>query len=64
MTREFAQAQIEADPEVPQIHIRRDFAAAPEQVMRAHLDPELFVQWVGPASTTARIDHWDARTGG
>ena len=26
----------------------RDFAATPAQLVRAHTDPELFVQWVGP----------------
>ena len=57
-------ASIEADPVVPQIHIRRDFRATPEQLLRCHLEPELFVRWVGPASLTTRIDYWDARTGG
>ena len=32
------EATIEADAEVPLIHIRRDFAATPDQLMRAHLD--------------------------
>jgi len=57
-------AQIEADSEVPMIHIRRDFVATPTQLMRAHLDPELFVKWVGPKSLDTTIDYWDARTGG
>ena len=30
--------------------------------MRAHTDPELFAQWIGPDSLTTRIDHWDCRT--
>jgi len=58
------EARIEADPTVPVIRITRDFAGTPEQLFRAHTDPELFVRWVGPDSTSARIDHWDARTGG
>ena len=45
-------------------HLTRDFAATPEQLFRAHTDPELFAQWIGPARSTTRIDHWDARTGG
>jgi uncharacterized protein YndB with AHSA1/START domain len=58
-------ATIEADPNVPMIHIRRDFKGTPAQLVRAHTDPELFVQWVGPDSITdTRIDYWDARTGG
>jgi len=57
-------AKIEADPVVPVIHITRDFQATPAQVIQAHVDPELFVKWVGPNSRTVIIDHWDARTGG
>lgn len=60
----FTQAAIEADPKLPIIRITRDFAATPEQLLRAHTDPELFARWVGPDSTTVRIEHWDARTGG
>jgi len=58
------EARIEADPTVPVIHITRDFAGTPDQLLRAHTDPELFVRWVGPDSLRSRIDHWDARTGG
>lgn len=58
------EARIEADPNVPVIHIVRDFRAAPAQVVRAHTDPELFARWVGPDALSTRIDGWDARTGG
>jgi len=58
------EARIEADPTVPVIRITRDFAGTPEQLFRAHTDPEIFVRWVGPDSTSSRIDHWDARSGG
>lgn len=57
-------ATIEADPEVPTIRITRDFKASPEQLFRAHTDPELYARWVGPHELSTRIDHWDARTGG
>ena len=59
-----AEATIEADPKVPVIRITRDFNATPAQVLRAHTDPDLFVQWVGPDGMTTKIDQWDARTGG
>ncbi|MEH0846165.1 SRPBCC family protein [Micromonospora sp. CPCC 205711] len=59
-----AEATIEGDPEVPVIRITRDFNATPAQLLRAHTDPDLFVQWVGPNSMTTKIDQWDARTGG
>jgi uncharacterized protein YndB with AHSA1/START domain len=64
MTVAYHSAQIEADPKVPLIRITRDFAATPEQLFRAHMDPELYKRWVGPADISTRIDHWDARSGG
>jgi len=42
----------------------RDFAATPRQLFRAHTDPVLFAQWIGPDGMTTRIEHWDASTGG
>jgi uncharacterized protein YndB with AHSA1/START domain len=63
-TTQTAQAQITADPDVPVIRITRDFAATPAQLMRAHLDPELYARWVGPNEITTRIDYWDATRGG
>jgi uncharacterized protein YndB with AHSA1/START domain len=61
---EIAETVIEADPKVPVIRLTRDFRATPEQLFRAHTDPELFAQWVGPRALDTRIEHWDARTGG
>jgi uncharacterized protein YndB with AHSA1/START domain len=62
--REYAEAAIEAVADVPMIKITRDFAATPEQLFRAHTDPDLFARWVGPDSASTRIDYWDARDGG
>jgi uncharacterized protein YndB with AHSA1/START domain len=64
MTTNVTEARIEADPKVPVIRLTRDFAATPAQLLRAHTDPDLFVRWVGPDTTKAEIDYWDARTGG
>ncbi len=64
MTVAYHSAQIEADPKVPLIRITRDFAATPEQLFRAHMDPDLYAKWVGPDDVSTRIDHWDARSGG
>jgi uncharacterized protein YndB with AHSA1/START domain len=55
---------IEADPKLPIIRMTREFAATPEQLFRAHTDPALFAQWVGPNAMDTRIEQWDARTGG
>lgn len=59
-----AEATIEADRDLPIIRIRRDFAATPDRLMRAHTDPDLFSRWVGPDGMAVRIEEWDARDGG
>jgi uncharacterized protein YndB with AHSA1/START domain len=58
------ETQIVADPDVPIVRIIREFDAPVEKVFRAHVDPDLVAQWMGPKSTQMRIDQWDARTGG
>ena len=56
--------EITADPDVPLIRIIREFDAPPEKVFRAHTDPELLVQWLGPRGLEMTVDHFDCRTGG
>ncbi len=58
------ETQITADPDVPLVRITREFDAPPEKVFRAHTDPDLVVQWLGPRGYEMRIDHYDCRTGG
>jgi uncharacterized protein YndB with AHSA1/START domain len=58
------ETEIVVDAKVPMVHITREFDAPPSAVFRAHTDPELLVQWLGPRSTTMRIDSFDCRTGG
>ena len=55
---------ITADPEVPAIHIVREFDASPDKVYRAHTDPEILVKWLGPRDVDMEVDFWDCRTGG
>lgn len=59
-----AEATIEAVPDLPVITITREFAATPEQLVRAHTDRELFARWIGPKDTVVAVQEWDARTGG
>jgi uncharacterized protein YndB with AHSA1/START domain len=60
----YDEAAIEADPTVPMIHIWRDFAGSPEQLFRAHTDPDLFARWIGPTGRRTAIERWDATDGG
>ena len=55
---------INAPADLPTITIERSFASTPSQVFRAFVEPDLFSRWIGPQSIEARIEHWDARTGG
>lgn len=56
--------RIEADPDVPAIHIEREFRAGPAQVFRAHTDPDLVVRWLGPDDIEMTVETWDCRPGG
>jgi uncharacterized protein YndB with AHSA1/START domain len=55
---------IDAPAGVPWIDLTREFDAPPEQVFRAHVDPELFARWIGPHDLSFELQEWDARTGG
>jgi uncharacterized protein YndB with AHSA1/START domain len=55
---------INVPPGLPLVEIVREFDAPPEQVYRAHVDPDLAMAWLGPRDITSRVEHWDARTGG
>lgn len=56
--------EITADPHVPLLRIAREFDAPPAKVFRAHTDPDLLAQWLGPRRHQMRIDYYDCRTGG
>lgn len=64
MTAHHNEAEIVSDPKVPLVRITRTFNAPPAKVFRAHTDPELFAQWIGPRSISTRMDFYDCRTGG
>jgi uncharacterized protein YndB with AHSA1/START domain len=42
----------------------REFAAPRAALFRAHAEPDLVKQWLGPARNEMTIEHWDFRTGG
>lgn len=55
---------VDVDEKLPAVRFQRDFDAPVANVLRAHLDPDLFVRWVGPDDMSTTVDYWDARTGG
>jgi uncharacterized protein YndB with AHSA1/START domain len=55
---------IELDDKVPLVRIVREFDAPREKVFRAHTDPALVVQWLGPRDLEMTVDHYECRTGG
>jgi uncharacterized protein YndB with AHSA1/START domain len=59
-----AKTEIIAEPGVQTIEIMREFDASPELVFRAHTEPDLLLQWLGPRQYTMRIDRYEVRDGG
>jgi uncharacterized protein YndB with AHSA1/START domain len=58
------ETEIAVDPDLPVVRITREFDATPDQVFRAHVDPELVARWLGPRGLEMTVDHYDCRTGG
>jgi uncharacterized protein YndB with AHSA1/START domain len=59
-----ATLEITAEPGVPFVDFSREFDAPRDLVFRAHTDPELLVQWLGPAKYKMTVDRYDVRDGG
>lgn len=56
--------QITAEPNSQSIDITREFAATPEQLLRAHTDRDLYAKWVGPKGYEMVISEFEPRHGG
>jgi uncharacterized protein YndB with AHSA1/START domain len=56
--------QVTAEPGTPYIDFIREFDAPRDLLFRAHTDPELLVQWLGPRRLTMVIDRYDVKDGG
>lgn len=56
--------KIITEPGTPFVSIERTFDAPAELVLRAHTEPELLVQWMGPRYLTMTVDELDASHGG
>lgn len=55
---------ITAPEGVPFIDIEREFDASVAAVFRAHKEPDLIKQWLGPNGYEMDIEHYDFTTGG
>ena len=55
---------ITAEPGKQEIIITREFDAPRELVFKAHTDPELYVQWLGPRELTMTLETFEPRNGG
>jgi uncharacterized protein YndB with AHSA1/START domain len=59
-----SKTHITAEPGMPQITITREFVAPRDLVFRAHTDPGLLVQWLGPRDLALTVERYDVRDGG
>ena len=55
---------VTAEPGKQELFITREFDAPRELVFRAHIDPDLYVQWVGPRELTMSLETFEPRAGG
>jgi uncharacterized protein YndB with AHSA1/START domain len=55
---------VNAPEGIPYIDFERDFDAPVEAVFRAHQEPNLIKQWLGPARYQMEVEVYDFRTGG
>lgn len=56
--------KITAPEGIPFIDTEREFDFPVADVFRAHKDPDLVVQWLGPRGMTMQMGHYDFRSGG
>lgn len=55
---------ITAEPGRQELFITREFNAPRELVFKAHIDPKLFVQWLGPRGYEMKLETFDPVSGG
>jgi uncharacterized protein YndB with AHSA1/START domain len=56
--------EITVPADIPQVVVTRAFDAPVDLVARAHLDPDLLVQWLGPSELIMAVDRYEVRDGG
>lgn len=58
------QTVITAEPGKQELFITREFDAPRELVFRAHTEPDLFVQWLGPHGYSMKLITFEPHSGG
>jgi uncharacterized protein YndB with AHSA1/START domain len=55
---------VKAEPGKQELFITREFEAPPDLVYQAFIDPQLFVQWLGPRGYKMRLETFEPHSGG
>jgi len=55
---------VTAEPGVQEVFITREFDAPRELVFKAHTDPDLYVQWLGPRGYEMKLESFEPVSGG
>lgn len=58
------ETKIIAEPGKQEVFIIREFDAPRELVFKAHTDPELFAQWIGPHGMATNLEAFEPVSGG
>ena len=58
------QTTITAEPGKQELFITREFDAPRELVFKAHTDPKLYIQWLGPRGYEMILDTFEPHSGG
>ncbi|MBK9051731.1 MAG: SRPBCC family protein [Chloroflexi bacterium] len=64
MSTQKNQTAITAEPGRQEVFVIREFDAPRELVFKAHTDPNLFVQWIGPRDLSTTIEAFEPVSGG
>jgi len=64
MSNQKNQTVITAEPGRQEVFIIREFDAPRELVFKAHTDPNLFAQWIGPRGLSTTIEAFEPMSGG
>jgi uncharacterized protein YndB with AHSA1/START domain len=58
------QTTVTAEPGKQELFITREFDAPRELVFKAHIDPDLYIQWLGPRGYEMKLETFEPHSGG